>query len=141
MADGRVLLPGLTRPEADAACGWLEPVPVPDRALALAEVTLPVVLTDGAGPHLLDAPGTLVLVLGPHPHIAGAHVAMGAPSPRHAVGVVRALGGGGWIWLARAEADDARRISALDDVDGAADGDALRAWATTWAGAISTLDL
>jgi hypothetical protein len=140
-ADGQVLLPGLTRPEAEAACGWLQPVPVPDRALALAEVALPVVLTDGAGPHLLDAPGTLVLVLGPHPHIDGAHVAMGAPSPRQAVGVVRELGGGGWIWLARAEADDAGRVAALDGADSAVDGDALRAWARTWAGAFPTLGL
>ena len=85
-ADGRALMPGLTRPEAEDAREWLAVVPAPDRPLALAEVALPVLLTDGAGPHLLGADGALVLVLGPHPWLQGARVAMGAPSPRHAVG-------------------------------------------------------
>lgn len=135
----RVLFPGLTRPEAEAACAWLAPVDATDRGLALAEVALPVVLTDGAGPHLLDSTGTLVLVLGPHPHIGGACVAMGAPSPRHAVGVVRALGDGGWMWLARAEVDEEMRIAALDGADGAVDGEALHGWAREWAGDIPSL--
>ena len=45
MADGLVLLPGLTRPEADEACRWLGAMAGDDRPLALAEVALPVVLT------------------------------------------------------------------------------------------------
>ena len=139
-ADGRALMPGLTRPEAEAACGWLAQIDARDRPSCLAEVALPVVLSDGAGPHLLDAPGTLVRVLGPHPHMDGAHVAMGEPSPRHAVGVVQPLDGGGWAWLARAEVDDVDRIVALDGADGARDADALRAWARTWAGTIPTLE-
>ncbi|MBM3665710.1 MAG: hypothetical protein FJW92_07950, partial [Actinobacteria bacterium] len=58
------LLPGLTRSEAESAAAWMQSVPAPDRHLALAEVALPVLLTDGAGPHLLGADGALVLVLG-----------------------------------------------------------------------------
>ena len=37
------------------------------------------------------------------------------------------------------EADDAGRVAALDGADSAADGDALRAWARTCAGAFPTL--
>ncbi|MGA0068433.1 MAG: hypothetical protein ACO3PB_03090 [Miltoncostaeaceae bacterium] len=136
----RVLMPGLTAPEAEAAAGWLAGIPEPDRALVLSEVTLPVLLTDGAGPHLLDADGSLVLVLGRHPRIEGVHVAMGAPAPRHAVGAVRRRAGGGWIWLARAEVPEAGRVAALDGVDAAPDRAALAAWAGEWAGAIPTLE-
>lgn len=138
-ADGRVLMPGLTRPEAQGACAWLRDVPAPDRWLALAEVTLPVVLTDGAGPHLLDADGGLVLVLAPHPCIAAAHVAMGAPSPLHAVGVVRRVGEGGWIWLARAQVDDAARVTALDALDAVTGTEGLAGWAAMRAGAVPSL--
>ena len=136
----RVLMPGLTAPEAEAVATWLAEIPEPDRALALAEVALPVLLTDGAGPHLLDAHGSLVLVLGPHPRIEGAHVAMGAPAPRHALGAVRRRAGGGWIWLARAEVPEAGRIAALDGVAAAPDRAALAAWAGEWAGVIPTLE-
>lgn len=138
-AADRVLMPGLTRPEAQAACAWLDRVPPPDRPLALAEVALPVVLTDGAGPHLLDADGGLVLALGPHPAIAGARVAMGAASPLHAVGLVRPLGNGGWIWLVRAHVEDAGRVAALDELDGLPDADAIAAWAAVRAGAVPSL--
>lgn len=138
-ADGRVLMPGLTRPEAQGACAWLRDVPVPDRWLALAEVALPVVLTDGAGPHLLDADGGLVLVLAPHPSIAAAHVAMGAPSPLHAVGAVRRVGEGGWMWMARAQVDDAGRVAALDALDAVTDPEGLAGWAAMRAGAVPSV--
>lgn len=138
-ADGLVLLPGLTRPEAEDACRWLAQVAGGDRPLALAEVALPVVLTDGAGPHLLDADGGLVLALGPHPAIDGALVAMGAPTPLHAVGLVTKVGGGGWVWLARARVADSGRVDALDGLDDVVDAPGLRSWAARWAGAISTL--
>ncbi len=138
-ADGRVLMPGLTRPEAQGACAWLRDVPAPDRWLALAEVALPVVLTDGAGPHLLDADGGLVLVLAPHPSIASAHVAMGAPSPLHAVGAVRRVGEGGWMWLARAQVDDAGRVAALDALDAVTDPEGLAGWAAMRAGAVPSV--
>lgn len=138
-ADGRPLMPGLTRPEAEDAREWLGVVPAPDRPLALAEVALPVLLTDGAGPHLLGADGALVLVLGPHPGLAGARVAMGAPSPRHAVGAVRPLPAGGWLWLARAEVADADRVAALDGLDAVVDHAGLARWASEWAGVIPTI--
>jgi hypothetical protein len=138
-SDDRVLLPGLTRPEAEAACEWLRHVPPGDRPLALAEVTLPVVLTDGAGPHLLDADGGLVLALAPHPSLAGARVAMGAPSPRHAVGLVRPLPGGGWLWMARVEVDEADRVPALDALDAVTDAHGAEAWAAVRAGAVPSL--
>ena len=139
MADGLVLLPGLTRPEADDACRWLRAMAGDDRPLALAEVALPVVLTDGAGPHLLDADGGLVLALGPHPAIADALVAMGAPTPLHAVGLVTRVGGGGWAWMARARVPDSGRVDALDELEAVVDAPGLRSWAARWAGVMSTL--
>jgi hypothetical protein len=136
---GVQLLPGLTRAEAERAAAWMPSVPAPDQPLALAEVALPVLLTDGAGPHLLDAGGALVLVLGAHPRLHDAHVAMGAPSPLHAVGAVRPLPAGGWIWLARAQVPDDQRVAALDGLDAVADATGLGAWAAEWAGVIPTL--
>lgn len=131
---GRVLLPGVTRPEAEDACRWLAVLRADEQPLALAEVALPVVLTDGAGPHLLDAGGALVLALAPHRGIAGARVAMGAPGPLHAVGLVRAHAGGGWGWMARAEVGDRRRVHALDALDAVRDPAGLASWARAWAG-------
>ena len=67
------------------------------------------------------------------------HVAMGQSGSRYPVGIVRAVGHGGWAWLVRGEVAEARRVAALDGLDALRDGSALRAWATEWAGAISTL--
>jgi hypothetical protein len=93
------------------------------------QVTLPVVLSDGAGPHLVDADGGLVLALGPHPHIAGASVAMGEAAPDHAIGLVEAAGDGGvWRWVARARVAPEGRIAALDDIDAAPDREAAARW-------------
>ena len=87
-SDGRVRFPGVTRSEGEAAIELLRELDRVDWDDALIEVVLPVVLSDGAGPHLLAADGSLVLVLGEHPSIVGAHVAMGQPSPDHLIGVV-----------------------------------------------------
>lgn len=138
-ADGVVLLPGLTRPEAARACEWMATVDPRDLPLVLAEVTLPVVLTDGAGPHLLDASGALVLALGPHPRIVDGRVAMGEPDPDHAVGVVRCVTGDGWVWLARAEVAAGARVAALDALDTLTDVAGLAGWAAANAGVTSTL--
>jgi hypothetical protein len=138
-ADGQVLLPGLTRDEAARACEWLGGLPAADRGMALAEVALPVVLTDGAGPHLLDAAGRLVLVLGTHPALPDADLAMGQAGAGYVVGLVRRVGDGGWAWLAVANLHEEERVAALDELDALADGRGLRGWAQGWAGAISTL--
>jgi hypothetical protein len=125
--DGAVRFAGVTRIEGFAAAAALGAEPDPDRALV--QVTLPVVLSDGAGPHLVDAGGRLVLALGPHPHIGGASVAMGEGAPDHAVGLVEAAGDGGVSrWDAWARVPPEERISALDGIDAAADREAAARW-------------
>lgn len=123
--DGAVLFPGLTRPEADAVASWLGGVEAP--AQVLVPVEIGVVLSDGAGPHLLDPAGALVLVLGPHSHIAGAYVAMGSPSPLHAIGAVEDHGTH-WEWRARRDVPEPDRVRALDSLDACPDTDALAKW-------------
>lgn len=126
-ADGTVRFAGVTRIEGFAAAAPLGAAPDPDRALV--QVTLPVVLSDGAGPHLVDADGRLVLALGPHPHIDGTSVAMGEAAPGHAIGLVEAAGEGGvWRWVARARVAPEGRIAALDAIDAAPDREAAARW-------------
>lgn len=125
--DGAVRFPGVTRIEGFAAAEALAGEPDPDRALV--QVTLPVVLSDGAGPHLVDVSGRLVLALGPHPRIAGTSVAMGDAAPDHAVGLVERAGDGPlWRWVALARVGPEERVAALDAIDAAADRDAARRW-------------
>jgi hypothetical protein len=135
--NGSVLFPGLTRPEADAVAQWLGAVAHP--RLALVPVEIGVMLSDGAGPHLLDADGALVLVLGAHSRVHGARVAMGAPNPLHAVGAVTDLGTH-WMWLARRDVPEWGRVAALDALDACADDAALAAWGAPGAGVARTLD-
>jgi hypothetical protein len=125
--DGTVRFPGVTRVEGFAAAGALAAAADPDRALV--QVTLPVVLSDGAGPHLVDADGRLVLALGPHPRIGGAAVAMGEAAPHHAIGLVEPLAQAPlWRWIVRAWVAPADRVAALDALDAAADRAAAEAW-------------
>ena len=56
------------------------------------EVTLAVVLSDGAGPYLLDARGRLTLVLGAHRGISRAHVTMGDAGGDQGIGLTRRRG-------------------------------------------------
>ena len=123
--DGTVVFPGLTRPEAESVAGWLGDVEHPHRMLIPVEIG--VVLSDGAGPHLLDATGVLVLVLGAQSHIDGAMVAMGAPNPHQAIGGVT-LRGAHWMWLARRDVPEASRVMALDELDACSDVAGLAAW-------------
>ncbi len=128
--DGAVRWPGLTRVEADAIAGVVPPEdPAPGDVLV--QIALDVVLTDGAGPYLLDADGLLVLVVGGHPAGGGVHVAMGQPGPeRVRVGAVVPAGAGGrWRWIARAEVPATLRIATLDALAAAGDTAALEAWA------------
>jgi hypothetical protein len=125
--DGAVRFAGVTRGEGFAVAEALAGEPDPDRALV--QVALPVVLSDGAGPHLVDAAGRLVLTLGPHPRIAGASVAMGEAAPDHAVGLVERAGEGPlWRWVALARVAPGERVAALDAVDAAPDRGAARRW-------------
>lgn len=130
--DGVERWPGLTRPEATtltARVAWDE-AGEPDRTLAT--VTLDVVLSDGAGPHLLDADGTLVLVVGDHGRLDGG-VAMGEPGPgRVRLGLVHGMGDTRHVWLARVDVPHADRVAALDELAEAGDAARLRAWARTW---------
>jgi hypothetical protein len=130
--DGRERFPGVTRPEGEAAARALADLTSPVRALV--EVFLPALLSEGAGPHLLDAEGRLVLALGAHPRVPGVRVAMGEPAPAHRIGAVRPLptGGGVWAWAACADVPPAERVEALDALDAAPDADALRAWEGAW---------
>ncbi len=116
MDDGVERFAGVTRVEAAAAGPALQALGPDGWDDGLVEIVLPVVLSDGAGPYLLDADGRITLVLGPHPAITGAHVAMGHPAPGHHVGLV-ARAGAAWRWLARAEVDPAGRVAALDALD------------------------
>ena len=125
-ADGSVRFPGVTRIEGFAAAAALAGEPDPGRALV--QVTLPVVLSDGAGPHMVDAEGRLVLALGSHPHVAGASVAMGEAAPDHAIGLVEPADGGLWRWVARARVAPEGRVAALDAIDDAPDREAAVRW-------------
>ena len=126
--DGTPWFPGLTRPEAEAAAPWLAPMRPAERRDALVAVVLPVVLSDGAGPYVIDGRGRLVLVLGPHRSLGGASVAMGPAEPDHVLGLVE-RNGAGWRWIARAEVAPADRIAALDELDEVSDLPAAAAWA------------
>ncbi len=122
---GTPFFPGLTRPEAEAVCAWVgDGNPV--RALVLVELGM--FLSDGVGPHLLDSAGGLVLVLGPHSQVGGALVAMGVPSPLHAVGAVEQLATGRYRWIVRRDVPEAARVEVLDALDACGDHEALLAW-------------
>ncbi len=126
--DGRTRFPGIAPTEARSVMPELERLDPGGWDRALVEVALPVVLSDGAGPHLLDASGRLTLALGPHPVLAGLRVAMGEPSPDHRIGLVRRVGGRLWTWVVDAEVAPARRVEELDRLDAAADEEAARGW-------------
>jgi hypothetical protein len=135
--DGVTRFPGVTRPEAQKAAVVLSDL-APERwPAALVVVVLPVLLSDGAGPHLVDASGGLVLVVGAHPAGEGRHVAMAAVDATDVggaavIGVVRERRGGVWVWEGRATVDSDRRIAALDDLDAVRGDDELAGWLTRW---------
>jgi hypothetical protein len=132
--DGAPRFAGVTRPEGEAAARWLADVPGEEWNGLLVPVALPVVLSGGAGPYLLDASGRLVLVVAEHPAIPGVRVAMGPAEPHHPIGLVSPRAEGGWRWLARAEVTPAGRLAALDELDGLGDEDGARRWAARWGG-------
>ena len=94
---------------------------------ALVEISLPV-LSEGAGPYLLDAAGRITLALGTHPALAEQLVAMGEAGPAHRLGLVRRVAGRVWSWTVDAEVMPAQRVEQLDRLDAAADADAALRW-------------
>lgn len=130
LPDGRARFPGVTRPEGESAISALLTAPADDWDALLVEVSLAVLLTEGAGPYVLDHDGRITLVLGAHPTLAGEHLAMGEPLPHHRVGLVRRCGQGRlWQWTARAEVPPAGRVRALDALDAVTDLAGGREWA------------
>lgn len=129
MPDGAERFPGVTPLEGRAAAPVLTTMDDGRRGAALVVITLPVVLSDGAGPYLLDGDGRITLVLAPHPGFAGAHLAMGEASPDHRIGLARHVSGPVWEWIACAEVAPERRVEALDALDEVADADAAAVWA------------
>lgn len=120
--DGADRFPGITRPEGDAVAAELARMSPDAWDGALVEVVLAVVLSDGAGPYLIDAAGRITLVLAAHPALEGVHLAMGEPVPDHRIGLVRRRPGGpAWEWIARAEVPPEGRVAALDGLDALTD--------------------
>ncbi|MGI9540217.1 MAG: hypothetical protein ACR2N6_08715 [Miltoncostaeaceae bacterium] len=133
MGDGSVAFAGLARPEAQSLVDVLraESTQEPDGLAVVVE--LPVVLSDGAGPHLLCADGSLALALGAHPHMPELLVAMGEPRPEHRIGLVGPLASEVWRWHIAALVDPADRVAALDRLTEAADDTGLDAWSSRFA--------
>jgi hypothetical protein len=126
--DGAARFPGIARTEAPDAIAALERVPPADWDRCLVEVALPVLLSEGAGPYLLDAGGRITLALGPHPALSGQLVAMGEPGPSHRIGLVGRVEGRLWRWSVDAEVPPERRVDALSGLDAAPDAAAARRW-------------
>lgn len=127
--DGVRRFAGVAPHEGEGAWPVLTRLP-PDRWDGLlVEITLPVVLSDGAGPYLLDAQGRVTLALGAHPAVADARVAMGEASPGHRIGALRRLEETHvWEWLCDAVVAPADRVDALTSLDEALDEGALARW-------------
>ena len=120
--DGVERFAGITRPEGDAARPALAAMGAERWGEGLVEVTLAVVLTEGAGPYMLDAAGRITLVLGRHPALSGTHLAMGEPTPVHRIGLVRRRADGPVReWVVRADVPPDRRVAALDGLDAVTD--------------------
>ncbi len=127
--DGVARFAGVTRPEGQAAAAAMADIDPGRWDRLLVQVTLAVVLSDGAGPYLLDARGRLTLVLGPHRGISHAHVTMGDAVPLHAIGLTRRLADGPvWEWVARADVPPAGPAEALDALDELTDSGGAGEW-------------
>jgi hypothetical protein len=126
--DGAVRFPGIARTEAEGVIPALSRTAPADWDLCLVEVGLPVLLSEGAGPYMLDAAGRITLALGPHPALAGQRVAMGEPAPGHRIGLVGRVEGRLWRWSVEAEVAPQRRADALGRLDAAPDAEAARRW-------------
>jgi hypothetical protein len=137
--DGAVRFPGVTRPEAHRAAPRLAALGGGEAEAALVEVALPALLSDGAGPHLLDAAGRLVLAVADHPRVPGARVAMGAADGAvgpgggpELIGLVRRDGTAVWRWELRATVPSRERVAALDALDDVRGDPGAAAWRERW---------
>ncbi len=132
---GAVRWPGLTRNEAEALAAALSAAGTVDLDATLGQVELGVVLSDGAGPYLVDADGVLVLAVAAHPRLDGLAIAMATTDTDHArIGVVRPRAvPAGWEWVARAGCAPADRIRALDELAATGSPEGLRQWHRRWA--------
>lgn len=127
--DGIERFAGITRLEGEAVIPALGASRADRWEAALVEVTLAVLLTEGAGPYMLDASGRITLVLGPHPALSGIHLAMGEPTPDHRIGLVRRrVDGPVWEWVVRSDVAPDRRVGALDELDALTDLAAAGEW-------------
>jgi hypothetical protein len=128
--DGQARWPGLTRVEADAVCAALGGSADARVKAALIQVDLGVVISDGAGPYLVDADGVLVLVLDLHAHIARGHITMGQVGERRTrIGLVRGAGHEGiWEWVVQVQIDAADRVAVLDQLAAVETAPALVRW-------------
>lgn len=134
---GATVFPGIAPEEADRTWDALAAMTPHELALALVPVHLPVVLSDGAGPHLLDATGRLLLAVGEQGRLPGLHVVMGpdgAGAERIGVaGPGPGEGRGGlWRWRVWARVPPVQRLPALDALARAAGADDLRSWRDGW---------
>jgi hypothetical protein len=130
-ADGHTRWPGVTRVEADAACRGLAATGSDSPGAALLGVELGVVLSDGAGPYVVDADGVLVLVLDRHAHIPECSFAMGqVDRDRVRLGLVRDRGAHGiWEWVTQADVAVTDRVTVLDRLAAAETLEAIsRGW-------------
>ena len=127
--DGVRRFAGVAPHEGEAAWAVLSQMPPARWDRMLVEITLPVVLSDGAGPYLLDAEGRVTLALGAHPAVPETRVAMGEASPGHRIGALRRIEGTHvWEWLCDAVVAPADRVDALTSLDEAPDEGALARW-------------
>ncbi len=130
--DGRQRWPGLTRGEAADHLAGHAAFAGRDIDRVLAPAQLPAVLSDGAGPHLVDARGEIVIAIADHPLLPGA-VGMGGPGPEYTVGLLLGRSDLPWRWRVRARLGD-DRIAALTELDQAASDVELDAWRDQWGG-------
>jgi hypothetical protein len=126
--DGAARFPGLARTEGQAVLAALAAVDPADWDRHLVEVSLPVLLSEGAGPHLLDAGGRLTLVLAVHPSLPEERIAMGEAAPAHRIGLVHRVEGRLWRWKADAEVEPARRVTELARLDAVSDEAGAKRW-------------
>ena len=120
---------GVTRPEADGARGWLGALDDHDMDDVLVPVQLEVVMSDGAGPYMLDAAGNLILRVGDHPIIPGCSIAMGeVDTAMVRLGAVVDRRPEGFVWIASRTVSHASRVGELDRLAACSGSGDLHSW-------------